>query len=76
MPPNILDGLQDTDSGELAGVVVTVDVKTLDESSDARKLVALLQPVQRKKVPGKRASVDIVQVVSVLSAGLGECDAE
>ena len=46
MAPNVLDGLQDTDSRKLAGVVVAFGVKAFDEVGDSRKLLTVSAPVK------------------------------
>ncbi len=46
MAPDVLDALKDADGRELACLVVTVGVQTLDERADSRKLGALLGTIE------------------------------
>jgi hypothetical protein len=70
--PDILDALQNADGGKLACRVVAVGEKAFDKGSDGRELVTLMGAIESQEMPGKRASVDVEQLLAIVGTGLGE----
>lgn len=70
--PYVLDSFENPSRGKLSSVVITLDMKTLDECAYRCKLTALLGRMEMEQVTGERAGMNVKQVVSMLRTRLSK----